>query len=270
MHPEWLSNAYVVADEPGGRGVLIDAGAPPEEIASHLLVTPRRGEAWVVELLLEAARSSLQKGAADSAVSYFRRALEEPPSAAERPELLLQLGVTEEFVSDPACVVHLRQAYDELSDPRQRATAALVLARALLFTAPAGEATAVVRRAMADLPAELVDERQALEAADLIAAWFGGGEPDQFARLARYRERREGDGPGSKMLAAIAAYYWALTGGPADACAALALESLEGGALLDVDNVVLSVASTVTLVFADRDEALETWDTLMEHAHGRG
>ena len=32
MHPEWLSNAYLVADEPGGTGVLIDSGAPPEPL----------------------------------------------------------------------------------------------------------------------------------------------------------------------------------------------------------------------------------------------
>ena len=28
MHPEWLSNAYLLADEPGGTAVFIDSGAP--------------------------------------------------------------------------------------------------------------------------------------------------------------------------------------------------------------------------------------------------
>jgi glyoxylase-like metal-dependent hydrolase (beta-lactamase superfamily II) len=28
MHPEWLSNAYLVADEPGGSAVFVDSGAP--------------------------------------------------------------------------------------------------------------------------------------------------------------------------------------------------------------------------------------------------
>jgi glyoxylase-like metal-dependent hydrolase (beta-lactamase superfamily II) len=28
MHPQWLSNSYVVADEPGGHGIVIDSGAP--------------------------------------------------------------------------------------------------------------------------------------------------------------------------------------------------------------------------------------------------
>jgi hydroxyacylglutathione hydrolase len=32
MHPEWLSNAYLVADEPGGHAVVIDSGAPAEPL----------------------------------------------------------------------------------------------------------------------------------------------------------------------------------------------------------------------------------------------
>jgi glyoxylase-like metal-dependent hydrolase (beta-lactamase superfamily II) len=49
MHPDWLSNAYLVGDEPGGKGVLIDSGAPPEPLleavdrhgleVEHLLLT---------------------------------------------------------------------------------------------------------------------------------------------------------------------------------------------------------------------------------------
>jgi hydroxyacylglutathione hydrolase len=32
MHTEWLSNAYVVGDEPGGTGVFVDSGAPLEPL----------------------------------------------------------------------------------------------------------------------------------------------------------------------------------------------------------------------------------------------
>jgi glyoxylase-like metal-dependent hydrolase (beta-lactamase superfamily II) len=49
MHPAWLSNAYVVADEPGGTAVFVDSGAPLEPLLAfveaerltptHLLVT---------------------------------------------------------------------------------------------------------------------------------------------------------------------------------------------------------------------------------------
>ena len=49
MHPSWLSNAYLVADEPGGTAVFVDSGAPLEPLIeavereglepTHVLVT---------------------------------------------------------------------------------------------------------------------------------------------------------------------------------------------------------------------------------------
>jgi hydroxyacylglutathione hydrolase len=49
MHPDWLSNAYLVADDQGGQAVIIDSGGPSETLLaaierygvapSHLLLT---------------------------------------------------------------------------------------------------------------------------------------------------------------------------------------------------------------------------------------
>ena len=49
MHPGWLSNAYLLADEPGGTAVFVDSGAPLEPLfavveregltVTHLLTT---------------------------------------------------------------------------------------------------------------------------------------------------------------------------------------------------------------------------------------
>ena len=49
MHPQWLSNAYLVAAEPGGEAVFVDSGAPLERLhatveregltPTHLLTT---------------------------------------------------------------------------------------------------------------------------------------------------------------------------------------------------------------------------------------
>src|SRR5918998_592779 len=49
MDPRWLSNAYLVADEPGGAAVFVDSGAPLEPLfdaverhgvtVTHLLTT---------------------------------------------------------------------------------------------------------------------------------------------------------------------------------------------------------------------------------------
>jgi hydroxyacylglutathione hydrolase len=48
MNSGWLSNAYLVADEPGGHGVIIDSGGPPEP----LLEAVERLELSVPYLLL--------------------------------------------------------------------------------------------------------------------------------------------------------------------------------------------------------------------------
>jgi hydroxyacylglutathione hydrolase len=49
MHPDWLSNAYLIGDEPGGTAVFVDSGAPLEPLfeavgrnsltVTHLLTT---------------------------------------------------------------------------------------------------------------------------------------------------------------------------------------------------------------------------------------
>src|SRR5918999_6091305 len=54
MSDEWLSNAYLVADEPGGRGVVIDSGGPSAPLleaierhgltVEHLLLTHHHGD----------------------------------------------------------------------------------------------------------------------------------------------------------------------------------------------------------------------------------
>ena len=54
MHPEWLSNAYLVADEPGGTAVFVDSGGPLDPLhevvereglrVTHLLTTHAHGD----------------------------------------------------------------------------------------------------------------------------------------------------------------------------------------------------------------------------------
>src|SRR3954469_10318841 len=48
MHDQWLSNAYLIADEQGGHGVIIDSGGPPEP----LLEAVERRDLTVPYLLL--------------------------------------------------------------------------------------------------------------------------------------------------------------------------------------------------------------------------
>jgi len=54
MHPDWLSNAYLVVDRPGGHAVIVDSGGPSEALLAaierhevtptHLLLTHRHGD----------------------------------------------------------------------------------------------------------------------------------------------------------------------------------------------------------------------------------
>ncbi len=248
--------------------LLADAHAPVEDVATQLLMAPPRREAWVVDVLEQAAASARRKGAADSAVAYLTRALEEPPPAERRPGLLVELGLAETLTSGPAAAAHLREAYESLEEPRRRAIAAATLARTLLFTAPAREAADVAARAAAETPPELADERQALEAMKLAAAFYGVG--NERLREGRDLAPIEGAGPGAKMLAAMTSFARAMSGASAEECAALALEALDGGVLIAADPGLFPVAAIVVLTMADRDEALSAWEELLGLAHRRG
>jgi DNA-binding CsgD family transcriptional regulator len=247
--------------------LLTDAGAPAEEIATHLLVAPRRGEERVVEVLADAAASARRRGAADSAVAYLRRALEEPPVAGRRAQLLLELGLAETLNSGPDATEHLREAWHAIEDPREAALVAATLARTLIFTAPGQEAMEVASEALARTPAELTDERQALHALELIAVFFGAGDQQALTRAAK---PIVGEGPGARMLAAVTALGRALSGGDAEECAELARWALADGVLIEADPGLFPVPAIWVLVMADRDEALVAWEELRSLAHRRG
>ena len=72
--------------------LLHEHRADPGAIAVHLLATPPSGDAEVVTMLREAARSALGGGAPDTAAALLRRALDEPPADGDRPLVLFELG----------------------------------------------------------------------------------------------------------------------------------------------------------------------------------
>jgi DNA-binding NarL/FixJ family response regulator len=250
--------------------VLHEAGATAEQVAAQVLLTSGRGQAWIVDSLLEAARTATGRRAAEGAVAYLQRALEEPPPPERRAEVVRELGLAEALTNAPAAVEHLGQAYDALDDPVQRATIAGVLGRALIFTGSSGKAVAVARQAAADLGHENDDLRRGLEALELTAVYFGAGDPAQLGRLHPHPPPGESDGIGAKMLAAIAACDWAHRAGPARDCVELALAALAGGQLIETDGGFLAIAALMPLIFADCDETDAAWDEALSVAHRHG
>jgi DNA-binding NarL/FixJ family response regulator len=252
--------------------MLAETGAPAEQVAAHLLALPASaGDAWVVERLEDAGREAMRRGAPDSAVTYLRRALEEETSLERRPRVLFELGTAEGLTSGPVAAAHLQAAYGSISDPFECARVAEVLARTLLSTGDAQRAREIAGEAAAILPPDEDDHRKRLEALEMVAAWFGAGDPAALRRLEAYREPPPpGASLGARMLAAVASLQWAYAAGPAARCAELARAALQGGDLVSAENGMLSIMPIFALVLADQDDTVGIWDQSMAEAHRRG
>src|SRR4029078_1208898 len=95
---------------------------------------PWVGVPGVADTRRAAAASALSRGAAESAIPYLSRALEEPLDEETRAKVLGDLGrAAVEYIAGDA-TEHLAQAYEALSDPRERAEVAMLLSWALIFT----------------------------------------------------------------------------------------------------------------------------------------
>ena len=249
---------------------LADLGAAPEIVAGHLLVVPPRGDPWVADVLLQAGGLATHRGDSASAVAYLRRALDERAPGQDRPRLLLELGSVESAVSVPSASEHLREAHDLLEDPLQRALAAQVLAQALILSGAADDAVEVARAAVVELGDRYTDQGRALESMELYGVAFGAHVPDAAARLERARAAGVPDGLGAKLLAAVAAWDWALGGGSARECSAFARGIVADGSLIaHYPGFGAGIAGAV-LVLADDDSAPAVWDAAMSAARRRG
>jgi DNA-binding CsgD family transcriptional regulator len=116
----------------------------PERVAAHLLPSPGTGESWVVDVLSAAAGRALTLGMPESAASYLRRALEEPPSPAARAAILRQLGTSEAATGLPTASARLQEALAAAIDEGDRAQTLLALGRSLAATGHHDEALAAL------------------------------------------------------------------------------------------------------------------------------
>ncbi len=245
--------------------LLAHAGAEPERVAAHLLMAPAEGDSGVVETLRAAARDARTRGAAESSVAYLRRALAEPPDDAVRPELLIELGVSESLVNDPAAAEHLAQALDLLAEPDQRAQVGFTLGRTLYTQARVDEAVRAFERALAELPPVDTPLRRLLEAARAHTVFTRSGA----ARLQLPRACCEQD-LGGRWLEALGAYVDAHSGASAEQATEGAERALAGGVFVEQDNGGGGLAAAaLVLMHADRD-VRPVLDDALAHAHAHG
>src|SRR4029077_7719139 len=88
--------------------ILAKDGADPEAVAAHLLLCDPAGNRASIRDLRAAAVAAMRRGAPVAAVAYLARALAEPPPAAERGSLLVELARAETLIRSPAAVEHLQ------------------------------------------------------------------------------------------------------------------------------------------------------------------
>lgn len=161
VHP--LVRAAVVEGTPHGERMRLHreharrlraAGARPAEVAAHWLASAPGGDPDVVADLTVAARNAAAEGATETAIDLLARALDEPPTPAQRPRVLLELGELELRAQRPEGAERLEQAIASGLSAEDAVRARASLAFVLVHTDPAaGFAAAEQARAETDDPA---------------------------------------------------------------------------------------------------------------------
>ena len=128
-----------------------DSRAGPGIIAAHLAARRPERSPHVVSSLLRAADDAIARDAPEEAGSLVRRAIGEDAAEPSRAALLLRLGQIDVTRRDPAAAVHLREALDLLTDPRDRALAAMSLGEILVHAGDWDAAAQLIRDARAEL-----------------------------------------------------------------------------------------------------------------------
>src|SRR5439155_6042035 len=262
------------AEDAHGRAarILADEGAAPEQVAAQVLHAAPSGDARWVEVLRAAARVARGRGAPESAVTYLRRALMEPPPDDLRAEVLYELGSAEKLVHGPSAAEHLREALARTTDPERRVQTRIELARALFFSRQIDAGAAAFAAAIAELSeADSEPRRRALAGYLFVClsdpAMLRSAEP----HLARAAELDLLTSPGGRMLLAVLAYRGARCGDARDLAVERARLALDGDALFEEEDAAFYSLPGLVLDAADLlDESESVWERVLEVDRRRG
>jgi DNA-binding CsgD family transcriptional regulator len=213
--------------------LLVHAGADAGLIAAHLLRSPPAADPAVVAELRRSAEGELERGSASTAVALLRRASAEPPAADEAAELLRELGRAELMAGDAAALPTLRQAIATTTDVQERARTALMLTTFLIGSDDGRAAVEVAHAAAAELGWEDVDLRLQLEASIVNAARSDSALIALIPEhLRTARERANGDGLGTRLIAVQLSWAMTAIGAPAEVAVGFARDALADGRLI--------------------------------------
>jgi DNA-binding CsgD family transcriptional regulator len=253
---------------------LARAGASPERLTAHLLLTTPTGHQSRVQTLRAAAAGAARRGAPRAAAERLRRALAEGPGEQERGEILAELGRYEvAAMKFEAAEEHLGASLTSGARLTTRADAASTLARCAVVSG--GRSAAAAVDALASLARELapLDPERSLELSSdllMVAAVVPQLRPGFAAHLRRFRDQARGH-PGFEAVARIyAAQEQLFQGGSATAVA----DEVQAALAIGLPPVAVSSAGLLavyTLRLAERyDVALRLLDIALEGARREG
>jgi DNA-binding NarL/FixJ family response regulator len=251
--------------------LLAGERAEPERIGLHLLRTEPAGHAATVATLRDAARRAGARGAPQSAATYLRRAVAEPPlDAEEEADVRLELGLALAAYMHPDAydLDLLHEAVAVAATPVQRGAIALSGARALGLIGRFDRAVALCRQALDQsdgYPAEL---RERLEAELVCNGWLHVSTLEESRR--DVRDPPSGS-PGLELWRVTAAQAGMAENRPAIETLALLRPVLEQDALAAEPGSLLSALATLHLIVDDELEtARAQCDALIDVARPRG
>jgi DNA-binding CsgD family transcriptional regulator len=249
--------------------ILARERADPERIALHLVRTEPAGDPPTVATLRDAASRAAMRGAPQTATTYLRRALAEPPaSAGEHADVQLHLALALAAYMQPDAFELLQRAVATADTPLQRGTIALAGARACGLAGRFDTALALSRSGL-EAGAAIPPELQARLEAELIGnAWLQAANVPE----ARRRLRRIADSPPALELWQInAAMEVAGDARPAIEALRLLTSARDSGALAhDTDSMLGTVARFILIVCGELDAAREDCAELIDLARPRG
>ena len=245
---------------------LAQAGASPERVTAHLLLTSPTGDQRRVEMLRSAARGAARRGDPGAAAARLRRALAESPAERERAEILTELGRFEvTSMQFEAAEEHLESALTSTGEPMVKADAAATLARCAIASGGRSAETAV--DALASLAAQLrpVDPERSLELrCELLTV--ATAVPRMRAEVAGHLQRlrdEAADHPGFEAVARIhSAQEQLLQGGSA----AAAVEEVEAALTAGLPAAAASNAVFMALLTLELGERYDLASRLLDVA----
>ena len=231
----------------------------------------------MVGRLRAAAREAHLRGAAQSACRYLQRALEEPPSAELRPEVLAELGTIEAALGSESAASHLAAAAMGSDDPAKRAQLRLEQGQALFGQGQHGQAAEAYQAGLdelsgADSETELHDALQTgyVATASLCTELRASAQRRSAELL--FRAEQGPRSQGQRMLLAQAAFQSGFAGAPSARTADLAERAWDGGALLQRERaggMAWRLVTSALTLCGRLERAVEVTDAVLEDARQR-